>query len=307
MKIRNQTKGYILGAISAISYGTNPLFAIPLYKSGMKVDSVLFYRYAIASVLMALLMVFRHQSFKLQHHDLIWLIVMGFLFSLSSIFLFSSYNYMNVGIASTILFVYPILTAVIMTVFFHEQLSFTTILSISLAVLGIFLTGKTSTGELLNFKGFSLALLSAVTYAFYIVGCDRSSLKRLSNIKLNFYAILFGSFLYIIALHGCTLLQPIPKPSLWIDAIGLGLFPTVISLIFLTMAIKYIGPTPTAILGALEPITALIIGCFIFNEVLNIRIISGIILVLMAVIVIIIGKGKNKNPIYIIKINHKSK
>ena len=305
MKINHQTKGYIFGAISAASYGTNPLFALPLYKSGMGVNSVLFYRYTIAVVFMSLLMVFHHLSFRISHKDLTRLVIMGLLFSLSSLFLFSSYDYMDVGIASTILFVYPILTAIMMTVFFHERMTLTTILSISLAVIGISMTGKTPNGELLNFTGFSLAFLSAVSYACYIVGCDKTSLNKLPNLKLNFYAILFGSLLYIINLHGCTRLQPIPQPSLWIDAIGLGIFPTVISLIFLTKAIKYIGPTPTAILGALEPITALSIGCCVFGEVLTTRIIIGIILVLTAVILIIAGKGKEISLVYRIKINRK--
>ena len=42
------TKGFTLGALAAVSYGTNPLFALPLYAKGIGVNSVLFYRYIFA-------------------------------------------------------------------------------------------------------------------------------------------------------------------------------------------------------------------------------------------------------------------
>ena len=119
--MNNKTKGFIYGAIAAASYGMNPLFTLPLYAAGMSVDTVLFYRYAFAVIVLGVLMKLQGQSFTLRKADILPLVIMGLLFSFSSLLLFMSYNYMDAGIASTILFVYPVMVAVIMGAFFQRE------------------------------------------------------------------------------------------------------------------------------------------------------------------------------------------
>ena len=83
----NKTKGFIYGAIAAASYGMNPLFALPLYAAGMSVDTVLFYRYFFATIVLGILMKMQHQSFALHKADVLPLVIMGLLFSFSSLLL----------------------------------------------------------------------------------------------------------------------------------------------------------------------------------------------------------------------------
>lgn len=119
--MNNKTKGFIYGAIAAASYGMNPLFTLPLYGAGMSVDTVLFYRYLLAAIVLGILMKVQRQSFALQKKDILPLVIMGLLFSFSSLLLFMSYNYMDAGIASTILFVYPVMVAIIMGAFLKRK------------------------------------------------------------------------------------------------------------------------------------------------------------------------------------------
>lgn len=135
--MNSKTKGFIYGAIAAASYGMNPLFTLPLYAAGMSVDTVLFYRYFFAVIVLGILMKMQHQSFALRKADILPLVIMGLLFSFSSSLLFMSYNYMDAGIASTILFVYPVMVTVIMGAFFKEKISAITVFSILLALAGI--------------------------------------------------------------------------------------------------------------------------------------------------------------------------
>lgn len=289
--MKNQRlKGFTYGAVAAASYGMNPLFALPLYAAGMKVDSVLFYRYFFALLMLALLMKVRGESFALKRRDILPLAAMGLLFSSSSLCLFESYNYMDAGIASTILFVYPVLVALIMALFFHERISLLTLLSIALAFFGISLLYEGGDGETLSLSGVSMVFLSSLTYAVYIVGVNRSSLKDFPTAKLTFYALLFGILIYVVRLDFCTSLQSVPQPWLWVNVLSLALFPTIISLITMTLSIHYIGSTPAAILGALEPVTALFFGVLVFHEQLTPRIILGVVLVLAAVTLIIAAK-----------------
>ena len=287
----NKTKGFIIGAIAAACYGLNPLFTLPLNSAGMSVDTVLFYRYSLAVIVLGIMMKFQKQSFAIKRVDVLPLCIMGLLFAFSSLFLFMSYNYMDAGIASTILFVYPVLVAIIMAVVFKEKVSPITMFSIALAFVGISMLCKSPGGQTLSLVGITFVFLSSLSYAIYIVGVNRSSLKDMPIAKLTFYVLLFGLSVYVVRLQFCTELQVIPTPMLWINAVSLAVFPTVISLVTMTKAIHYIGSTPTAILGALEPVTALFFGVLVFGEQLTPRIILGILMVITAVTLIIGGKS----------------
>ncbi len=303
--MNNKTKGFIYGAIAAASYGMNPLFALPLYGAGMSVDTVLFYRYLLAAIVLGILMKVQGQSFSLQKKDILPLIIMGLLFSFSSLLLFMSYNYMDAGIASTILFVYPVMVAIIMGAFFKEKISAITIFSILLALSGIALLYQGDGNKPLSTIGIILVLLSSLSYAIYIVGVNRSSLKNLPTTKLTFYAILFGLAIYILRLHFCTELQMIPTGWLWADVIALAILPTAISLVCTALAIHYIGSTPTAILGALEPVTALFFGVLLFHEQLTPRLMTGVLMIITAVTLIILGKTLIKKMSMLLQINKK--
>lgn len=286
-----KTKGYILGAIAAATYGMNPLFALPLYEAGMDPDSVLFFRYLFAIPVLGLMLKTRGRSFRLKRNEILPLIVMGILVSLSSLALFQSYNYMEAGIASTLLFVYPILVALIMTFFFKEKLSFLTVLCILLALGGIYLLYKGEDGATLSLTGIALVMLSSLSYAIYIVSVNRPLLKDIATLKLTFYVLLFGLFLFFVRVDFGQTLRFAGTWYYWGNLIALAVFPTAISFLCTTQAIQYIGSTPTAILGALEPLTAVFFGVTVFGESLTFRLLCGIFMIIAAVTLIIAGNN----------------
>lgn len=282
-----KTKGIINGIVAAVSYGTNPLFALPIYEKGLSANSVLFYRYLFAVVLFGIwLKFFKKVSLKISKKEFLSLFFLAILFALSSITLFEAFNYLDSGIACTILFIYPIIVAVLSVVFFREKITKTVIFSILLTFLGIFLLN--GNGEL-NLKGVVFVLLSAFVYAIYIVLVK--NMKTVKHIKfdiLSFYVMLFGLSVFILNSNFCIELQPIEDWKVFGCAVALALFPTIISLETINVAIRLIGPTTTAILGALEPLTALFFGVLIFGETLTIKVIFGIFLILSGVILIIL-------------------
>lgn len=279
----------MLGIISAVFYGLNPLFALPLYEEGMNPDSVLFYRYGFAVVLLAVLLKLQRQSFSLSRKEIVPIAVMGLLFSASSLFLYLSFMYMDAGLACTILFVYPILVALIMFLFFHERLSFVGILCILLALTGILLLYRGDGDGGVSTTGVILVLFSSLSYAIYIVGVNKSSLKGLHTGKLTLFALLFGIVIYVVRLDFLTSLQPVPSVAAGIRLFSMAFFPTIVSLVCMTAAVHRIGSTVTAVLGALEPVTALVIGVLLFDETITPRITAGVILVIGAVTLIVLG------------------
>ena len=259
-----KVKGYLLGAIAAATYGTNPLFALPLYKEGMDPDSVLFFRYLFAIPIVGFMIKSRGRSFKVQKKEIIPIIVMGLLMSVSSLTLFESYNYMEAGIASTILFVYPILVALIMAIFFKEKLTIQTLVCIGLALVGISLLYQSEDGTTLNTVGIAFVVASALSYAIYIVGVNQPLLKQVATLTLTFYALVVGLCLFLVRVKFGQELFIIDKWYLWGNLLALAIFPTAISFLCTTSAIQYIGSTPTAILGALEPLTAVFFSITVF-------------------------------------------
>lgn len=287
--VSSKTKGYILGIIAAATYGMNPLFALPLYKSGMNADSVLFFRYLFALPILAAMIKARGRSFAVKRKNASQLIIMGLLVAISSLTLFQSYNYMEAGIASTLLFVYPILVALIMTFVFKEKLTIQTALCIILAVGGIALLYNGENGVTLNLTGTILVFASALTYAIYLVAINQTSLKNVATLTVTFYVLLFGLSLFIFRLYTERDLTLPGEWYLWGNLIALAVFPTAISFLCTTSAIQLIGSTPTAILGALEPVTAIIFGLTVFDETLTPREWTGLALIIIAVTLVVAG------------------
>jgi drug/metabolite transporter (DMT)-like permease len=62
------------------------------------------------------------------------------------------------------------------------------------------------------------------------------------------------------------------------------------ALVMMVYAAKYLGSTPTAILGALEPTTAVLIGVLVFSEPFTLRLLFGIVLILAAVVLVVLAK-----------------
>ena len=284
--------GYLCGILAAVSYGTNPLGALNLYHDGLNANSVIFYRYALATALLGIIMLVQRKSFGVTRGELKVLSALGILMAGSSLTLYCSFNFMDAGIASTILFVYPVMVAVIMAVFFKEKVTTTTVVSIALSLAGIGLLYRGGNGVTLSATGVLLVIISSLTYAVYIVVVNKSSL-RMSSVKLTFYVLLIGTiFILAYSFVGSNAhLLPLTSLHSLFYAMLLAVFPTVISLILMVISVHRIGSTPTAVLGALEPITAVCIGVFMFGEEFTVRLATGCSLILTAVILIVAGKA----------------
>ncbi|MDE7407945.1 MAG: DMT family transporter, partial [Muribaculaceae bacterium] len=283
-------KGYLFAAVAAATYGTNPAFAIPLYCDGMNANTVLLFRYLLGLPFLLLMHMYRRRSLIVTSHQLIHMAILGVLMALSSLTLFESYNYLNAGVASTMLFVYPILVAVLMIMFFHERFSILTILCLIIMCSGLILLMKTDGQCTISGFGFTLVMLSALTYAIYLVMIQVSSkVRNIPTITLTFYVLMFGSsvFFTIIA-FGTPLTLPAHWTN-WINLLALAILPTVVSLICTSAAIQCIGSTPTAIFGALEPVTAVILSIIVLGQSITYNEITGALLIILATTLVIAG------------------
>lgn len=286
--------GTLCAVGAAVCYGTNPLGALNLYAEGMNTPSVLFYRFGLAWLIVVVVMLFRRESLKVDRREFLTLTALGVLFIFSSLTLYLSFHLMPAGVASTILFTYPVMTAAIMAVFFRERIRTGTIMSILLSFVGVLLLYWSDGSGTLHIGGVVLVLVSALTYALYIIVVDKSPLA-MSSFKINFYVLFYcAAGMALFALLSGQPLQLPPTPRAWLWVSWLAVVPAIMALVMMVYAAKYIGSTPTAILGALEPTTAVLIGVLVFAEPFTLRLLCGIALILAAVTIVVLGKGNKR-------------
>ncbi|MBP5547355.1 MAG: EamA family transporter [Bacteroidales bacterium] len=293
MKINKRIIGTICGIGAAVCYGTNPLGA-QLYREGMDPGSVLFWRFGLAWIIIAIVMLFRKEHIRISRREFGSLTSLGLLFLASSLTLYMSFKLMDVGVASTILFVYPVLTAAIMAIFFKERITVATGISIVLSFIGVLLLYWNPSGGTLSTSGVLLVLASALTYAIYIIVMNRAKLN-MSSFKINFYVLIYctlGNGLMAVLSTG-KIIVPQSCES-WLCVAWLAVVPAILALVMMVYAAKYIGSTPTAIMGALEPLTAVMIGIFLFGELFSFRLLVGIALIFAAVIIIALHSNKKQ-------------
>lgn len=287
--MRNLSKkaliGYPAGIITGITYGLNPLFGMPLMNNGAAIESILFFRYAFAVVILGVFLWLTKQSFRITAKQTAVLLVLGLLYTASSLFLFEAYNYIASGLATTLIFLYPVLVAVIM-VFLGVVPSWPVWLAIAATFGGVLIMTQGSSGESIDPVGVLLSLGSALVYALFIVIINRSkAIADISNSLLTFYALTVGAIVFLgkIALSNTAITAGIEGGVAWLNLIGLALLPTIVSTASLAIATRNIGATKASVLGVFEPITAILVGTVMFGEPLTTNIMLGICIAIMAV------------------------
>lgn len=288
-------KGYFFAIVSAVSYGLIPAFIIPVKEAGFSLDKTLFYRFFISAMFLLVYLVRKKESLRVTPKDFLIMLILGLFYALSSEFLFLGYDYLSPGIASTILFVYPVIVALVMMVFFRESISKATVLSLILTILGVFVLSLKDATFSINFIGLSIALLSALFYALYIIIINKANVS-FSGMKITFYSLLFSSLYYFIKVLWS-------QDGLAIDLYTLGNFTlfafvtTVVSISTLVYAIQMIGSTPTSIMGALEPVVAVLVSVLFFQEQFTIGLFLGVMFIVIGVILNIISESKKQKQI----------
>ncbi len=288
---KNAIIGYPAGIITGITYGLNPLFGIPLMNEGASVESILFFRYGFAVLILGAFLMLSGQKFRVSLKQAGILLVLGLLYTGSSVFLFEAYNYIASGLATTLVFLYPVLVAIIM-VFLRVIPSWQVWLAIIATFIGVVIMTQGDESQAINPIGVLLSLGSATVYAFFIVIINRSkSIGTISNSLLTFYTLTVGAIIFFtkICMSPTPMTTGIEGCGAWMNLLGLALLPTIVSTATLAIATRNIGATKASVLGVFEPITAILVGTIALGETLTTNIVTGILIAMVAVTFMIIS------------------
>ena len=285
--MKDIVKGYLCAFISAFTYGRIPLFMIPIKKAeSFSVDATLFYRFLIASGAILLFLCYQKQRLRISLREGLIMSILGLLYALSAEFLFLAYDYLSPGIASTIFFCYPIIVALVLVLFYKEKITLPTVLSLLLVVAGVGVL-SIKEGSTINYIGLGISLLGALVYALYILIVNKVRIEA-SGVKISFYSMLFSSLYFWVKTLILGESIAIPSLSLVGDITLFAIITTSLSLVALVYAVRYIGSTPTAIMGAFEPIVAVLISVGLFGEALPSSLIIGGMVIIAGVLIDII-------------------
>ena len=295
---RIAVNGIFYAALSSASFGFSPLFSIYLIGAGLSNFDILSYRWLTAAAVLVIYAISKKKTLKFNSASEAWkIIILSLLRSLTSITLLIGYINISSGVASTINFMYPVIVAMCMMIFFGEDRSWLNILAIMLSIAGVYLMthGEGFIVEGGNTElGLTCSLISAFSFAAYYIIMKRSRADKIESVKFTTWIMLLSA-IYFIA--GAMLTEGkitiVTDWKSWIYILGLGLWSTMVSNFTGVKAIRRIGPTLTSILGALQPLTAVILGVIFLDEHLGIKTISGITLIVVAVIMIVLKQKKH--------------
>lgn len=292
--------GLFFGLMAAVCYGFIPLFTkelqAPAVGLPLSSSTILFYRFGIASLILAAIMFVRRESFRITYAEFVRLVQLAFLSNGAALFLISGYRYCSSsGVATTLHFTYPILTALIMMVFFRERSRLSTWIAIGLSIAGVALLSGVGGGA--QWLGIVLEIISALCFALYLIRVNRSRVSQMPVVKLTFYVMAFGALIFAafiayeradfdISAHYAL----IPSAPGWLNLCLLSVICTVVTNLALVYATQNVGPTVASILGVLEPLTALVLGILFLGEELTPSMAAGIGLILPAVLIIILRR-----------------
>lgn len=281
----NRIKGILYAAVSSSTFGLAPFFSLTLLLAGFSAFEVLSYRWGVATIALTLFGWCSGCSFRLEKKDFLVVLLLSLLRAVTSFSLLIAYQNIATGVASTIHFMYPLAVSLVMMYFFQEKKSLWVMFAVFMSLLGAALL---SSGELEAKNGDTIvglvaACVSVFSYAGYIVGVRMTRAVRINSTVLTCYVMGLGTVLYFIGALTTSGLRLVADGYTWLIILGLALPATAISNITLVRAIKYAGPTLTSILGAMEPLTAVVIGVFVFKELFTLNSAIGIILILLAV------------------------
>lgn len=285
MKVR----GYFLTILSAVIFGFTPILAKLTYSMGSNGITMAFFRHLFVIPVLFLIIKIQRLNFKITLKQLKKICQIGIIGTALTIgMLYTSYSYIQVGTATVLHFLYPLFVSLICSFYYHQKMSKAIKYCLVIASIGIVffieLGGSSSIGII-------LALLSGITFAYYLVGIEQSGLQVLNPYVLNFYfAIVIALVLFIFGLISGQLVLVLPVMAYGYSFI-IAILTSIVGIICLQLGVRYLGAATASILSMFEPVTSLIFGVLILGEQLTILKLIGCFLILGAITYLIMSNS----------------
>ena len=290
--MNTKQKGIIFTMIATILFGVTPAVGKLTYAMGNNGVQLAFLRHLFVLPLFLMIVIYQGQSLRLNKSQCLDVFKVGFFGNtLTIVMLYSSYEYIGVGSATVLHFLYPLFVVCMNFILYHQKLNKQQLCCLALAIIGIFCFMDSSSSSLI---GALLAILSGVFFAYYMVGMDHSSIRYMSPYVFNFYLVLMNSVVIFILAFLLGRITILPVQAYILSGV-VAILTSLVGVVLLQKGIYCLGASLTAILSTLEPITSIVVGVVWLNESLTLLKIIGCILVLLSTFILVKAQNQKEN------------
>ncbi|MGL4819541.1 MAG: DMT family transporter, partial [Bacilli bacterium] len=267
-------------------YGVMPIFAKIAYANGSNPTSAIMFRFYFAVILLLCYFLITRQSVRVGLKQLAFLLLVGFFgYTITTLTLFMSYDYLGAGLATALHFVYPAFVCLFGWLLFRDRMSRTKWLSLALSSVGVYFL---IAGEDANIHAFGafLAVFSGVTYAINVIALNVNMVQAIPSTVRTFYIAIGAAVgMNLYGLYTGELVWTMNAPLLF-SYIGLALVSSIGAIVLLILAMKHIGAATASILGTFEPVVSIVLGVALFAEPLTASLVFGTFLILLTTVLL---------------------
>lgn len=281
-KVYSSRRALFKYLLALLLFGTNGIVARQITLPSL---DIVFYRTLFGSGLLVGIFLFskHRQPVEANPAHVLFVLLSGVAMGGSWMFLYEAYRQIGVGIASLLYYCGPVLVMVHSPILFREPLTKEKLLGFSLVLSGILGINHSAFGSGSLSWGFTFGLLSALMYAFMVLFNKKAtSIVGLKNATLQ----LVTSFLTVAMFLGFR--QGLPQGIRTQDLLPvliLGLLNTGIGCYLYFSAIGQLTVQRVAVLGYLEPLSAVFFSALILQErLLPLQWIGGSLIILGAMV-----------------------
>ncbi|MBH0157969.1 EamA family transporter [Fictibacillus sp. 5RED26] len=291
-----QTKlAFLYVAIGASLWGIIGFFVKELSLAGFTSLQIVFLRAISAFLLFLAWIVIKNPALlKIKLKDTWYFLGTGILsVSFFNWCYFTTIQTSSLAIAAILLYTAPAFVLVISSIVFKEKLTHQKLLALTATFIGCTLVSGLFSAQLeLSITSLLIGLGAGFGYSLYSIFGKLAS-RKYETLTISIYTFFFAMLaLFPISDMTSANIQ-VFRPSVLMNVIGLGLFPTVFAYWFYTQGLKQMDASKAAIVSTIEPVVATLMGMMLYKESISIVQSIGIIFVLGAVLMIQERKGKN--------------
>lgn len=289
---RLKRKGVLFAVLSAVIFGTSPIFFKTIATNGINTTTHIVVRSALTMLLVAVLAAVKRQPILLRGRlllDALLAFIAGQ--GLTAILLNSSYAYLPAGMATSLHFVYPSVVMLACVLLFRERINAIKLVALALSMAAIVLMAdRKANGQII---GMALAVASGCSYAFYILLLERTALKDLPVWTFAFwgsFGCLVAGAILGVSTHTLDLSDATGKSvSLMLIMIPLQ---SVLAVRLFQLGVRYTGSTAAALLSTMEPVTSTILGVVLLRESVSALKLAGCAAIVLSIVLVALGSAR---------------